>query len=84
MPPAHLLLLCLVKAKENQYTDCHIHNAEEEISWLAINLLCPSKEPGKDNTGDRDSSPSLEEVKLVRIKFSFCKYKETYTIPIIL
>lgn len=41
-------------------------------------------EPGKDNTGDRDSSPSLEEVTLDRIKFSFCKYKETYIIPIIL
>lgn len=38
-------------------------------------------EPGKDNTGDRDSSPSLEEVKLDRIKFSFCKYKETLYHP---
>lgn len=27
---------------------------------------------------------SLEEVKLVRIKFSLSKYKETYIIPIIL
>lgn len=39
-------------------------------------LMCTSKEPRKDNARNWDPSSPLEVVKLVRIKFSFCKLRK--------